>query len=59
MSSVGVDALIRINKTTNVGVYKKILAQHATPSLKNNPNSVYMQDNAPWHKAKKVLDKKF
>ena len=56
MSSAGVGPLIRIQGTVNADVYKQILIQHVTPCLQMVPNSVFMQDNAPCHKAKKIMD---
>lgn len=56
MSSAGVGPLIRIQGTVNAEVYKQILIQHAIPTLQTVPNSMFMQDNAPCHKAKKIMD---
>ncbi len=55
MSAAGVGPLVRIQGTVNADVYKRILTQHAVPCLQNSVNPVFMQDNAPCHKSRKVM----
>ena len=55
MSAAGVGPLVRIQGTVNADVYQRILSQHAVPCLQTMTNPVFMQDNAPCHKARKVM----
>ena len=55
MSAAGVGLLVRIQGTVNADVYKRLLTQHAVPCLQNFVDPVFMQDNAPCHKSKKVM----
>lgn len=56
MSAAGCGPLIRVHGTVNAEKYKQILEQYAIPHLRSSPlqPSVFMQDNAPCHTAKKV-----
>lgn len=57
ISSEGVGPLVRIYGRVNAETYKQLLQQHVIESLRLSPNqpSIFMQDNAPCHKAKKVI----
>lgn len=57
ISSFGVGPLVRLHGKVNADVYKQLLIQHVVPYLRaTTPNAIFMQDNAPCHKAKKVMD---
>ena len=57
ISSSGVGPLIRLHGKVNAEVYKQLLDQHVLPVFyASSQNPVFMQDNAPCHKAKKVMD---
>ena len=56
MSASGVGPMIRIHGTVNSEVYKRILSLHATPCLQTVSSAIFMQDNAPCHKSKRVMD---
>ena len=55
MSAAGVGPLVRIQGTVNADICKRILTQHAVPCLQNSEDLVFMQDNAPCHKSRKVM----
>ena len=57
ISSVGVGPIVRFHGNINVCVYKELLFHHALPHLRKGTveTPIFMQDNAPCHKAKTVL----
>lgn len=57
ISSKGVGPIVRLFGTVNAEIYKQLLQQHVIGSLDlvSNQPSIFMQDNAPCHKAKKVM----
>lgn len=57
ISSTGVGPIIRLNGNMNAEVYKQLLQQHVVPNLRFSAcqPAIFMQDNAPCHKAKKVM----
>lgn len=58
ISCQGTSPLVRLNCRVNSTVYKNVLKQHVVPVLQNSgiENPVFMQDNAPCHKAKLVME---
>ena len=56
-SSVGVGPIVHFYGNINASVYKEVLYQHALPHLHKGTveTPIFMQDNAPCHKAKIVL----
>ena len=56
ISTAGPGPLVRLHGTVNPAVYKELLQQHAVPYLRAETAqlSIFMQDNAPCHKAKSV-----
>ena len=57
ISSAGVGPIVRFHGNINASVYKELLRQHALPHLRKGTveTPIFMQDNAPCHKAKTVL----
>ena len=57
MSAAGVGPIVRVQGTLNADFYKRLLDQHAVPCLQlpSNQRTIFMQDNAPCHKARSVL----
>ena len=58
ISSDGVGSLVRLFGNINAEIYKQLLQKHVIGTLRVAPNqpSIFMQDNAPCHKAKKVTN---
>ena len=56
-SSRGTVPLTRINVKINTAIYKNILQKHVITTIKTSGviNPIFVQDNAPCHKAKSVL----
>ena len=56
-SSAGVEPIVRFHGNINASVYKELLHQHALPHLLKGivETPIFMQNNAPCHKAKTVL----
>ena len=57
----GTSPFVRLNTKVNAAVYKNVLEQHVVPVVPVLQNSgmetpVIMQDNAPCHKAKLVMN---
>ena len=54
MSAAGVGPIVRVQGTLNADFYKRLLDQHAVPCLQlpSNQRTIFMQDNAPCHKAR-------
>ncbi len=53
----GVGPLVRLHGKVNAEVYKQLLEQRVVPYLRRTTQQpVFMQDNAPCHKAKKVMN---
>ena len=48
--------LVRLNTRVNTAIYKNLLEDHVIPSINNSGinDTIFMQDNAPCHKAKSV-----
>ena len=57
ISSVGAGPIVSFHGNINASVYKELPCQHALPySCKGTVETpLFMQDNAPFHKAKTVL----
>ena len=57
ISSMGVGPIVHFHGNINASVYKKLLCQHALPHLSKGTVEIpiFMQDNAPCHKAKTVI----
>ena len=55
--SAGVGHIVRFHGNINAIVYKELLRQHTLPHLRKETfeTPIFMQDNAPCHKAKTVL----
>ena len=55
--SAGVGPIVRFHSNINANVYKELFHQHALPHLRKGTveTPIFMQDNAPYHKAKTVL----
>ena len=53
ISGDGVGPLVRLQGKVNAGVYKQLVKDHVLPVLRNSTKqpSIFMQDNAPCHKA--------
>ena len=57
MSASGVGPLVRLHGRVNAEVYRHLLQQNAISYLSTmRQDALFMQDNAPCHKAKKVMD---
>ena len=58
ISSQGTTPLVRLNTRVNVAIYKNLLQNHVVPILQESTcaNPIFMQDNAPCHKAKLVME---
>lgn len=57
ISAAGVGPLVRLYGKVNANVYKQLLDQTVVEYLHSTSDeAIFMQDNAPCHKAKKVLD---
>ena len=56
ISSTGVGPIVRFHGNINASIYKELLRQHALPDLRKGTveTPIFMQDNAPCHKAKTV-----
>ena len=54
ISSAGVGPIVRFHGNINASVYKELLHQHALSHLckETDETPIFMQDNAPCHKAK-------
>ena len=54
----GVGPLLRLQGKINTGVYKQVVKDHFLPVLRNSTKqpSMFMQDNAPCHKAMVVMN---
>ena len=57
-SGDGVSPLVRLQEKVNAGVYKQLVKDHVLPVLRNSTKqpSIFMQDNAPCHKAMVVMN---
>ena len=57
MSSAGVGPIVRFHSNINANVYKELLCPNVLPHLHKGTveTPIFMQDNAPCHKAKTVL----
>ena len=57
ISSAGVGAIVHFYGNINASVYKELLRLQTLPHLRKwtVETPIFMQDNAPWHKAKTVL----
>ena len=56
ISSVGVGPIVHLHGNINASVYKELLRQHVLHLCKGTVETpIFMQDNAPYHKAKTVL----
>ena len=57
ISAEGIGPLVRLHGRVNAAVYKELVKQHVLLVLKNAANqpAIFMQDNAPCHKAKIVM----
>ena len=58
ISGDGVSLLVRLQGKINAGVYKQLVKDHVLPELRNSTKqpSIFMQDNAPCHKAMVVMN---
>ena len=58
ISGDGVGPLVRLQGKVNEGVYKQLVKDHVLPVLRNSTKqpSIFMQDNAPCHKAMVVMN---
>lgn len=58
ISGNGVGPLVRLHGKVNAAVYKHLVKDHVLPVLRNSTkqSSIFMQDNAPCHKAKVVMN---
>ena len=56
ISSAGVGPIVHFYGNINASVHKELLCQHALPYLRQGTveTPIFMQDNAPCHKAKTV-----
>ena len=54
----GTTPLLRLNTQVNATIYKNLLESHVLPALNYSDvkDPIFMQDNAPCHKAKSVLN---
>ena len=56
ISSAGVGPMVRFHSNVNASVYEELLCLYAVPLHKGTVETpIFMQDNAPCHKAKTVL----
>ena len=56
ISSAGVGPIVRFHSNTNASVYKELLRRQTLLLRKGTVESpIFLQDNAPCHKAKTVL----
>ena len=57
ISSAGVGSIICFHGNINASVYRELLRQHALPHLHKwtVETPIFIQDNAPCHKAKTVV----
>ena len=53
----GTYPLVRLNTRVNAAIYKNLLVDHVIPNISNSGinDAIFMQDNAPCHKAKSVM----
>ena len=58
ISGDGVGPLVRFHGKGNAAVYKQLVRDHVLPVLRHSSNlpSIFMQNNAPYHKAKLVMN---
>ena len=58
ISGDGVGPLVRLQGKVKVGVYKQLVKEYVLPVLRNSTKqpSIFMQDNAPCHKAMVVMN---
>ena len=58
ISGDGVGPFVRLKGKVNAGVYKQLVKDHVLPVLRNSTKqpSIFMQDNAPCHKAMVVMN---
>ena len=58
ISGDGVGSLVRLQGKVNAGVYKQLVKDHVLPELRNSIKqpSIFMQDDAPCHKALVVVN---
>ena len=58
ISRDSVDPLVRLQGKVNAGVYKQLVKDYVLPVLTNSTkqSSIFMQDNAPCHKAMVVMN---
>ena len=58
ISGDGVGPLVQLQGKLNEGVYKELVKDHVLPELRNSTKqpSIFMQDNAPCHKAMVVMN---
>ena len=56
-SSQGTTPLVRLQTRVNVQMYENIVQDHIVPIIQNSgfDRAIFMQDNAPCHKAKVVM----
>ena len=56
-SSQGTTPFVRLQTRVNAQIYKNIVQDHVVPILQNSgfDRATFMQDNAPYHKAKVVM----
>ena len=57
ISSAGVGLIVRFHGNINANVYKELLRQHALSYLSKGTveTPIFVQNHAPYHKAKTVL----
>ena len=57
MSAAGVGPIVCVQGTLSAEFYKRLLIQHAVPNLQSTTgqSAIFMQDNAPCHKARSVM----
>lgn len=58
ISGDGLDPLVPLHGKVNAGVYKQLVKDHVLPVLRNSTKRppIFIQDNAPCHKAKVVMN---
>ena len=56
-SCQGTTPLVRLQTRVNAQIYKNIVQDHVVPIIQNSgfDRDTFMQDNAPFHKAKVVM----
>ena len=56
-SSQGTTPLVRLQTRVNAQIYKNIVQDHVVPIIRNSgfDRATFMQDNAPYHKAKVIM----